>query len=265
MGGIWLTLAFIFRVASIFNQTSLGLFSAQFILILISPLWINAYCYMVLGRMIHYFTPGQTVLKLNARRLALIFVLLDITAFLVQVGGALLTVSTDVSTEKTGLNIYTAGVSIQLVFILFFLGLASRFHSKVRKEHEFALRETSWKLLLYVLYTVLSLISIRIIYRVIEFSGGPTSTIPKTESYAYIFDSTLMFIALVLFNVIHPGRILVGPESEFPKKVKLSRAEKKRAKQEKKDLKARVKEGKRLGSTGSSPSPPTYQMELEAV
>ena len=79
MGGIWLTLAFIFRVASIFNQTSLGLFSAQFILILISPLWINAYCYMVLGRMIHYFTPGQTVLKLNARRLALIFVLLDIT------------------------------------------------------------------------------------------------------------------------------------------------------------------------------------------
>ena len=77
-----------------------------------------------------------------------------------QVGGALLTVSTDVSTEKTGLNIYTAGVSIQLVFILFFLGLASRFHSKVRKEHEFALRETSWKLLLYGLYTVLSLIAV---------------------------------------------------------------------------------------------------------
>lgn len=29
-----------------------------------------------------------------------------------------------------------------------------------------------------------------------------------------------MFSALVLFHVCHPGMVLVGPESEFPKKVK---------------------------------------------
>lgn len=75
----------------------------------------------------------------------------------------------------------------------------------------------------------------------------------------------LMFFALLLFNAVHPGRILVGPESEFPKKAKLSKAEKKAAKQENKDRKARMKDEKRLGSNESSPSPPMYQREIEEV
>lgn len=52
-----------------------------------------------------------------------------------------------------------------------------------------------------------------------------------------------MFIALVLLNVVHPGRVLQGPESEFPR---VSRAEKKRVKMEKKQAKRERKEAKRL-------------------
>lgn len=48
-----------------------------------------------------------------------------------------------------------------------------------------------------------------------------------------------MFAAMIIWNIWHPGRYLHGEESEFPKKVKVSRKEKKRIKQEAKDRKRR--------------------------
>lgn len=39
---------------------------------------VNAYDYMVLGRMIHFFLPEQKILKVAARRVTLYFVLFDI-------------------------------------------------------------------------------------------------------------------------------------------------------------------------------------------
>lgn len=50
-----------------------------------------------------------------------------------------------------------------------------------------------------------------------------------------------MFLALFILNIFHPGRVLVGPHSEFPR---LTRAEKKRLKQEKRAEKAARKAGK---------------------
>jgi hypothetical protein len=32
----------------------------------------------------------------------------------------------------------------------------------------------------------------------------------------YVFDEMAMFLALVVFNIYHPGRVLVGPESDSP-------------------------------------------------
>lgn len=59
------------------------------------------------------------------------------------------------------------------------------------------------------------------------------------EAFVYVFDATPMFLALLLLSVMHPGRILVGPQSDFPR---LSRKEKKSAKQETKLLKQEMKE-----------------------
>lgn len=54
-----------------------------------------------------------------------------------------------------------------------------------------------------------------------------------------------MFIALVIFNVTHPGKVLVGPDAEWPKQTKAERKAakeaKKAAKQEKKREKAEEK------------------------
>lgn len=67
------------------------------------------------------------------------------------------------------------------------------------------------------------------------------------EEYEYIFDAAPMLLGLLALNIFHPGHILQGPDSTFPKQ---SRAEKKALKAHNKALKMAEKRGKRNGSQG---------------
>lgn len=60
-----------------------------------------------------------------------------------------------------------------------------------------------------------------------------SNPIPYHEAYSYGMDAFPMMIYLVILAIMHPGRVLVGPESELPKKVKAA----KKIKEEKKALK----------------------------
>lgn len=66
------------------------------------------------------------------------------------------------------------------------------------------------------------IVQIRIIFRIIEFSAGADSSLSKNisnhEAYMYCFDALPMFLALLTFHLWHPGKVLVGPESEFEKR-----------------------------------------------
>lgn len=46
MSALWQTLAYIFRIVSIKNPTSLADYAAWFVLILVAPLWTNAFVYV---------------------------------------------------------------------------------------------------------------------------------------------------------------------------------------------------------------------------
>ena len=137
------------------------------------------------------------------------------------------------------------GIGLQQLFIFLFLGLAFRFQQEMRREAPEADRPKATQLL-FVVYAVLTLITvrnqssystpqnsisrtpkqkisdtflpyqIRIIFRLIEYAQGYDSGIPVHEAYQYVFDSTMMLAALVLFNAFHPGRIMPGKESDFP-------------------------------------------------
>jgi RTA1 like protein len=64
----------------------------------------------------------------------------------------------------------------------------------------------------------------------------------RSENYTFVLDGFPMLLALLLLNVMHPGLVLRGPESEF---AKLTRKEKKMMKQEKKKQKRMAIEEKR--------------------
>lgn len=172
---------------------------------------------MVMGRMVYNFTTKGSVFGIRAWYFGLIFVLLDIVAFLVQAFGAIMASGEGkkVSTVLMGLHIYMGGIGFQQFCIFLFLGLAGRFHMRLREQPPTPERRTALRLL-YVEYAAVFLITVRIIFRLIEYSKGLESSIPQHEQYQYIFDSTLMLFALVLFNIFHPGFLMPGKEANMP-------------------------------------------------
>jgi hypothetical protein len=78
MGAIWETASFVIRCISIQNPTSEGAYDPHFILFLLAPLWINAFDYMLLGRMVYHYLPDRRLYSIRAERMTLCFVLLDL-------------------------------------------------------------------------------------------------------------------------------------------------------------------------------------------
>lgn len=79
MGSAWESGGLITRAFLRDRPTSLPFGATSQIIILLAPLWLNGFIFIILGRVVLLFAPEQKVWGINARRLALSFVLLDIT------------------------------------------------------------------------------------------------------------------------------------------------------------------------------------------
>ncbi|KAH7348338.1 RTA1 like protein-domain-containing protein [Rhexocercosporidium sp. MPI-PUGE-AT-0058] len=183
---------------------------------------MNAFSYMVLGRMIHFYIPDHRLLRLKASTFATCFVLLDIICFIIQlIGGGMAGVGAPPEQMKTGLDIYKAGIALQEVFVILFIGLAIMFQLKMRGLQSSAIlpfEKRTWPRLLYAVYASLTFISARIVFRLVEFSHGTTSDnqILNLEWYQYVFDSIPIFFAGFVLVVCHPGMFMQGPDSVMP-------------------------------------------------
>ena len=192
---------------------------------------------MTLGRMIYFYLGpdpvNQRVFGVRATKLTLLFVGLDITAFIIQgIGGSMASGNPPEHTMKLGFHIYTGGVGFQQLAIILFTVLAYRFQVRLREVNhgsDPARSPIAARRLLYALYTALALITARIIYRLVEFLSSTDGPIQHHEWFQYVFDAVPMLFALIVFHIAHPGKYLRGPGSSFP-----SRKEKKAAKQTKK-------------------------------
>lgn len=198
---------------------------------------------MVLGRMIHFFLPEHALFGIPASTLAVCFVALDFVSFIVQlVGGSLAGPMSPVEQQLMAIHVYMGGIGLQQFFILVFVGLAVKFQIEMnRVERAGVPVRKSWRPLLFTLYITLGLITvstlakatkgrrpsrgilltdgqIRIMFRLIEFSSGRTSSnpLPYHEAYFYVLEAVPMLLAVLSFNIVHPGSVLVGLESERP-------------------------------------------------
>lgn len=111
-------------------------------------------------------------------------------------------------------------------------------------------RYRNWRSLLYIMFASLALITTRIIYRLVEFAAGldpSKNPIPYHEWYFMVLDALPMLISIALMNIVHPGRILVGEGSEFPR---MSRREKKEMKRLRKLERKAAKEEKKMIKSG---------------
>ncbi|CAN9431593.1 unnamed protein product [Alternaria sp. RS040] len=189
MASLWEMGAYAFRALGSKNQQSSGIATVAQILVLVAPIWVNAFAYMVFARMVHFYSPTRKVWFLSPSILALVFVTLDIVSFVVQlIGGGMAGPGASADAQKKGLNIYMGGIGMQEGFIVLFLGLVIKFHrDQLRAERVGRLTADnigSWRWLIGALYGCLLAITIRIVYRLAEFSGGlnHSNPLPSNES-----------------------------------------------------------------------------------
>ncbi|RGP76257.1 hypothetical protein FSPOR_246 [Fusarium sporotrichioides] len=244
MGAAWETIAFAFKTLGSRDQQNITYLTVGQILFLLAPLWINAFVYMGVARMVYFSMPAQKLLGIKAVRMTLLFVWLDVVLFLVQGSGGIMLSNTDADSDiiDIGMKVYMAGVALQLAVVLIFSGITVFFYFKLRQLEGRSMGRMKW--LIWTMVVVLMLIVTRIVYRLVEFGPGVNAhnTLLTHEGYPLGLDATPILIALVSLNIMHPGYVLHGPESEFPK---LSRKEKKALKEQKKQAKKARKAGAR--------------------
>ncbi|KAJ5222236.1 uncharacterized protein N7469_008476 [Penicillium citrinum] len=241
MGSGWEFIAMACRSMETRHQDSSRYYVWFTVFFLVAPIWINAFLYMTLGRMVQFFVPEQRLIKISAQRFGLIFVCLDIFAFIIQLIGVAILVQTGASNDTVlrGVHIYMGGIAIQETFIIGFIGLTIHLHRKLlhlentgQQLGKMANTSFNWRWLFYTMYIALTMITIRIAFRLAEYSHGTSADEPTNthEWYQYVFDALPMFFAVIVFNIFHPGRILQGPDGGFRHAKKIAKMEKKQKK-----------------------------------
>ena len=169
MAAIWEFGAFFTRTLSTRNQQSAGLVFTSQIFVLLAPLWVNAFDYMLFARMVHYFLPSKSLLGIRAGTFGVVFVGLDIFAFVIQLVGGMMAGPNDTQQQMMkGIHIYMGGIGLQEFFIVCFLGLVIRFQLEVGKLSGKAsplagtggVWDASGRRLLYTLYASLGFITV---------------------------------------------------------------------------------------------------------
>jgi len=190
---------------------------------LLTFLGVNAFAYMVFARIVHFYSPTRKVWVFSPSILAFIFVTLDVTAFAIQlIGGGMAGPGASADSQKQGLKIYMGGIGMQEGFIVLFSGLVVKFHRDQLHVESLGRLTTGktagWRWLIRVLYGCLLAITIRIIYRLAEFSAGlgTSNPLPGNEPVLYVLESMPMWLAILVWNIVHPGRFIHGEDAKMP-------------------------------------------------
>ncbi|KAL6863347.1 hypothetical protein ACO1O0_003596 [Amphichorda felina] len=227
VGASWEFLAFLMKALGAKDQQNVGYVVPAQLLFLLAPLWINAFAYMTVARLVYFSLLDQRVCRIKAAWLTKTFVWIDVLCFLTQAtGGGMMSV-TDLADDNPiitiGKRLYMGGCGAQLGFVILFCVIIVRLHIKAKRELRGDMNMRRPIVLAWVMFAVLMMIITRVIFRLVEFSPASSDDhLSTSEKWALAFDAMPMFLALFLLNVVHPGWILRGPNSEFPRAIKRS-------------------------------------------
>ena len=198
--------------------------------VLLAPALFAATIYMVLGRVVS-LTEGEAYSIIKRRWLTKTFLGGDAFCFMLQSagmnrlaslaflhanitssGGGLLAkdmTSPDAASAQMGKNIILVGLLLQLLWFVFFVAVAALFHYRMSLHPTTRAQQPGirWQQYLRSLYAVSSLIMIRSLFRLIEYSQGYNGYLMSHEVFFYVFDALLMLGVMVWMNWQHPSEI----------------------------------------------------------
>ncbi|KAG8839547.1 hypothetical protein FRB91_003409 [Serendipita sp. 411] len=202
VGATFTTVGFCFKIVSSYHLDVLGLWIPAAILLFTAPPIYSAADYFVLAKTLHYI-PSQA--PMHPGRVVTTFVTLDTLCEMLMGTGVGQVVNYDNPKKvRIGTILIKCGLILQILLFLAFVAVAFRFHSNVRKANLVG----RWTTVLYVLYTSAFVISVRCLYRVVEYFMGTTGPLFRHEAYFHVFEATLMLINVLVLNFFHPARFL---------------------------------------------------------
>ncbi|KAF3385883.1 hypothetical protein DPV78_012447 [Talaromyces pinophilus] len=216
--------AYATRAASVKSPDDVGLYATSSSLIVIAPVLVCASLYILIGRLIG--STGKRPLLFGGRVSSIwiprIFVTSDILSFLTQASGSGLASSNDWtgSTKDAGIGVLIFGLALQLVTFLLFLVLVVWYDVRVGPTKSSGRDEV--RSVLTGIYISGFFITVRLIYRLIEFSMGIGTYTWNHEWPLYVLEAVPMLLAMITLGWYHPARYL--PEG-LPKSTELESRE----------------------------------------
>lgn len=209
IGGLFETVGYVGRILSALENP--GPYDKipyiiQSLLLLLAPPFFAASVYMELGRIV-LMVDGDKKLFIRRTWLTKIFVVGDVATFLIQATGSSMMASDDPAKVNVAHYIVIAGLFLQILVFGLFVVAATIFHARLARAPTTMALKRPWTKHMISLYVVSILILIRSVVRGIEFVQGFDGYIMTHEAFLYGFDAVLMFLAVVMMNVIHPGEV----------------------------------------------------------
>ncbi|KAF7556733.1 hypothetical protein G7Z17_g1275 [Cylindrodendrum hubeiense] len=190
----------------------------QILLILLAPILFAASVYMFLGRLIYASGhPQLSFIRINW--LTKIFVCGDIFCFLIQAAGAGKLVNADTTDEISSAQaIILGGLGLQVFFFCIFAICAVVFHIRISATRFAESIDATLRLnsMLFSLYICSLLITVRNIYRLIEYKSGTDGYLQQHEWPTYGLDVILMAIIMVITVFWYTAEKKTEHHSSFP-------------------------------------------------
>lgn len=99
------------------------------------------------------------------------------------------------------------GLCAQLVFFTVFVLVACSFQFRFQRHATSQSTPRPWKKHLARLYAVSVLIFARSLVRLVEYIQGNNGYIISHEAFLYVFDASVILLAVVVMSWIHPGEV----------------------------------------------------------
>lgn len=169
---------------------------------------------MTLGRILYYIPYHSPI---HPGRVFTTFVAMGVVIEAITGNGAALVANTGntEATRETGQALLKAALILQLALMVGFVCLAARYQYNCARG---GVLNQKLKRVLLVLYTSCTLITIRTIYRTVEYFNVASmstangvdniSPILKDEWFFWVFETVVMFSNTTVLNVFHPMRWL---------------------------------------------------------
>jgi hypothetical protein len=202
---------FALREMGSFHTDNLAYLIASTVLIMSGPPVYALINYFVLSRILYYI---PYLAPMHPGRIATTFVGLDAVCEIL-IGQGAWRMANSTMTEKQrqlGADLVTASLALQVALFGSFGLLAAQFHRRASKAKVLS---RDLRIVLYVLYVSAAIVTIRCIYRLVEYIQGWDSTIYKNEIFFWIFEAVIMFLNTALLNLYHPGKRLPRSNSIF--------------------------------------------------